>query len=347
MKMSTNLFKVLLLGATLGFAATQAASAQSWDEITAAAEKEGTVVFYHNILATGVEPVIQAFNADYPNINVEQIRLGSEAVTERFGTEFLAGRNLADVVMTNPDDDTAAGMKNGWALKWVPPEFADNFDPQYNDGDLNFTIQHSRQILIWNKTLVSDADAPKDWQDMLDPKFKGKVGMSPPWRSTAILQFVGFIQDKVGIKDFAEKLRENDVQFFDGSGGVVQAILRGDIALAEMSDLPIDGMISDGAPIGFIYPASGTTTAGKIVFAAAKAPHPNASKVLLNWLLSDKGQRALVTNNGMSVTRKGMPALANLPNTGDIPNAISGETLLTEERATEIVGQWRKVFGVQ
>jgi iron(III) transport system substrate-binding protein len=321
------------------------AQAQSWDEVVAAAKKEGRITFYNNLQPNGIEPLLSKFREAYPDIQPEQIRLGSNPLIERFQTEFNAGRNIADVLITFPDERIKEGMKAGWMTKWTPPELT-NFPAEINEDNMVFTLQYAREAIIWNKSKVRPADAPKEWTDLFDPKWKGKVGMNPPWRSVSIQQIVAFWEDK-GIKDSAKKMKDNDVRFFEGSGGIIQAVLRGDVSVAELTDLPLNPLLDDGAPIGFVYPASGTTLSANKAFVAAKAPHPNAAKVFMNWLMTKEGQEALQQYCGLSVTRKGAPPLSKLPATSQISNVVDGEKILTPERQAAITNEWRTVFGVQ
>jgi iron(III) transport system substrate-binding protein len=322
-----------------------AAIAQSWNEVVAAAKKEGRVVFYNNLQPNGIEPLLSKFREAHPEIQTEQIRLGSNPLIERFQTEFNAGRHLADVLITFPDERIDAGMKAGWMAEWTPPELP-NFPADINAENKLFTLQHAREAIIWNKTRVRPADAPKEWTDLFDPKWKGKVGMNPPWRSVSIQQIVAFWEDK-GIEKPAEKMKANDARFFEGSGGIIQAVVRGDVLVAELTDLPLNPLLEDGAPIGFVYPASGTTLSANKAFVAAKAPHPNAGKVFLNWLMTESGQTALQQYAGLSVTRKGIPPLTKLPATSQLANVVDGEKILTPERQAKIVNEWRTVFGIQ
>jgi iron(III) transport system substrate-binding protein len=328
-----------------GVLASLPASAQTWDETVAAAKKEGKVVFYNNLQPNGIEPLLAKFRAAVPGIQPEQIRLGSNPLIERFQTEFNAGRHLADVFITFPDERIVEGVKAGWMAEWTPPELS-NFPPAINEGNKLFTLQYAREAIIWNKTLVKPADEPKEWTDLFDPKWKGKVGMNPPWRSVSIQQVVAFWEDK-GIASPAEKLKANEVRFFEGSGGIIQAVVRGDVRIAELTDLPLNPLLEDGAPVGFVYPASGTTLSANKAFVAAKAPHPNAARVFMNWLMTKEGQEALQQYCGLSVTRNGAPPLSKLPATSQLTNVVDGEKILTTARQAKIVNEWRTVFGVR
>ena len=336
---------ILAGGSALALSAAVApARAQAGLDVEAA-RREGKVVVYNNWQPNGIEPLLQKFREANPGIQTEQIRLGSNPLIERFQTEFAAGRHMCDVLVTFPDERIEAGMRNGWMTKWNPPEIG-NFAPEYNEGDMVFTLQHSRECIIWNKNLVRPAEAPKDWIDLFDPKWKGKVGMNPPWRSVSIQQIVAFWED-IGIKDSAERLKANEVRFFEGSGGIIQAVTRGDVRIAELTDLPLNPLLEDGAPIGFLYPPSGTTISANKAFVAAKAPHPNAGKVFLNWLMTAQGQVHLQTLCGLPVTRKGAPPLTKLPATSELKNVIDGEKILTPQRQAAIVERWRTVFGIR
>jgi iron(III) transport system substrate-binding protein len=330
-------------GAALGLAGPAVAQISALD--LEAARKEGSVVVYNNWQPNGIEPLLQRFREAVPGIKTEQIRLGSNPLIERFQTEFVANRNLCDVLVTFPDERIDEGLKQGWMTQWTPPEIG-NFAPEYNNNNMLFTIQHARECIIWNKAQVRPADAPKEWADLFDPKWKGKVGMNPPWRSVSIQQICAFWED-IGIKDAPERLKANEVRFFEGSGGIIQAVVRGDVRVAELTDLPLNPLLDDGAPIGFVYPKSGTTLSANKGFVAAKAPHPNAGKVFLNWLMTAQGQAHLQTYCGLPVTRKGAPPLSKLPATAELSNVVDGEKILTPARQTAIVDKWRTTFGIR
>jgi iron(III) transport system substrate-binding protein len=333
------------LAATALTITTGVMAQENWDQVVAAAEKEGTVTLYSNLQPNGIEPLLQKFREAYPKIKTEQIRLGSSPLVERFSTEFSAGRHLADVMITYAEERVDEGMKNGWMLEWTPPE-AKNFAPELNHKNLAFTIQQAREAIIWNKNLVKPGEEPKDWKDLFDPKWKGKIGMNPPWRSISIQQIVAYWEDK-GLGDTAQKLKDMDVRFFEGSGGIIQAIIRGDIQVAELSDLPLNPLLADGAPVGFVYPDSGTTLSSNMTFVAKNAPHPNAGKVLVNWLMTEEGQKYLQEYCGLPVTRNGAPPLSHTPATAQLKNAVDGATILTPERSKKMVEHWRTVFGVK
>jgi iron(III) transport system substrate-binding protein len=325
----------------------QAPTAQQWAAVEAAAKQEGRVAVYNNLNPAGAELLANAFRKDHPEINIEMTRLGSAPLIQRFGTEFAADRAIADVMITFPDERVFDGMKNGWMMAWVPPELsAYPAGVNYKNQNMLFNIQTSREAIVWNTQKVKKKDEPKEWADLLDPKWKGKVGLNPPWRSVSIQGIVAY-WDKLGLGDTAAKFKANDVRFFEGSGGIMQAVIRGDVAVAEITDLPVNAAVEDGAPIGFVYPKSGTTLSQGYIFVAAKAPRPNAGKVFTNWIMTAKGQKLLQEFAGLSATRPGTPPLKHLPATASLSNTLDGLELTPPEVQKKIVDHWRSTFGVQ
>jgi iron(III) transport system substrate-binding protein len=316
------------LGATLALGAskpTAANAAEDWAEVQAAAKKEGTLSFYHNLRPQGVEQLLIEFRKANPGIQTEQIRLGSAPLIERFATEFSAGRNIADVMLTFPDDTMFTGVdKGGWAAEWTPPELS-AFKPVVNHGNKTFAVHTSRNVIIYNKQRVKPADAPKEWTDLWDPKWKGKIG----------------------IPDAAQKLKANDVRFFEGSAGVFQAVLRGDVLLATLADLPLEPGLEDGAPIGFVYPKSGTAINDGYVMVSARAPHPNVGKVFVNWLMSAPGQAVLQETGGLPVTRPGVAPLKFIPPTSELSNTVDSLTIVNGPEQAKTIEVWRETFGIR
>jgi iron(III) transport system substrate-binding protein len=338
-----------LAALTLALLATLVAAptlfAQSWKEIEAAARKEGAVVLYHNFQPASAEQIITAFNADYPEITVGEVRLASGAFYPRFAAEYAGGKSEADACSASWDERLHAWAKQGWMAQWQPPEAAE-LPEDSRFGNHMWGIQAVREMIIYNTQKVSAGDAPKDWPDLFDAKWKGRIGMNAPWRSTGPQTALAFLEKKLGIKDSAERMKALDVRFFNGSAGVIQATVRGDIAVALLTDLPLNAALADGVPLKGVYPASGVPYLPIVTFVPAKTAHPNAGRVVVNWLMSEKGQTAIQELSGAPGTRRGLKAPEHVPSNSQI-SAVDGGSLLDGETQKRIVDHWRSVFQVQ
>jgi len=334
------------IAATLLATSTFAQTDTAWKSVEDAAKKEGTVSLYHNLRPSGIEKLLSEFRKAYPGIKTEHMRLGSAPLIERFSTEFTAGRNLADVVITFPDETMLKGVDTGgWALQWTPPELA-AFKPEINRGNKIFAVHTSRNVIIWNKQRVKPADAPKEWADLWDPKWKGKVAMDPPWRSIAVQGLIAHWSN-IGLSDSAQKLKANDVRFFEGSAGVFQAVLRGDALVGTLADLPLEPGLVDGAPIGFVYPKSGTAINDGFVMVPAKAPHLNAGKLFANWIMSASGQTVLQEIGGLPATRPGITPPKFVPATSSLSNVVDSLVISSTAQQAKSINTWREVFGIR
>jgi len=317
----------------------------TWKEIEAAARKEGAVVLYHNFQPASAERIVAAFNADYPEITVGEVRLPSGAFYPRFATEYAGGKSEADACSASWDERLHAWAKQGWMAEWLPPEAA-ALPEDSRFGNQMWGIQAVREMIIYNTSKVSAAEAPKDWPDLLDAKWKGRVGMNPPWRSTGPQTALAFLESKFGIKDAAERMKALDVRFFNGSAGVIQAVVRGDVSVALLTDLPLNAALADGVPLKGVYPPSGVPYLPIVTFVPAKTAHPNAGRVIVNWLMSEKGQIAIQELSGAPGTRRGLKAPEFVPSNSQIP-AVAGAAILDGATQKRIVDHWRSVFQVQ
>lgn len=319
------------------------ADTATWADIEAKARQEGAVTIYHNFFPSGAPGIVNAFTQKYPDIAVREVRLPSARYYQRFSAEYTAGKVLADVSVNALDDTMLDWKKNNWIARWQPPE-GDSIPASMWYDDQFWGVQVIRQIFIYNSRLIQRAAAPFEWADLFDPKWKGRIGLDEPWRSVGPLQCMKLLENNLHI-DSAEKFKAQDARFFTGAAGVLQAVIRGDVAIGQMADLALTQALEDGAPVRAVYPISGVTYVTNAVCVSQDAPHPNAGRVLANWLMSLPGQVALQKFSGSPGVRADLPAHEFLPPNRDI-NAIDGRKLLSRADADKLIADWRRVFGV-
>ena len=166
-----------------------AAPARAADAKTiAAAKKEGEVVWYTTLIVKQVvRPMVAAFEKKYPGIRVRYTRANATTTAVKIMNEARAGKVAADVfdgTSTEPPLEKA-----GLVAKWVPSE-AKNYPPEYKDKD-GYWVAGNLYFLTpgYNTNLVKKADAPKTLDDLLDPKWKGKM----VWNASSTSSGPGFI----------------------------------------------------------------------------------------------------------------------------------------------------------
>jgi iron(III) transport system substrate-binding protein len=147
----------------------------------------------------------------------------------------------------------------------------------------------------YNTNLMKDAALPKDWSDLLKPAYKGAFAMNNPSISGPTYTTVlGLMQLQGGIpqgEDFFTKLKANGLNVFDSNGPTLTNLSKGIVKFALAQDSAILDKINKKEPIQIIYPASGVTTLSSNTSIDAKAPHMEAAKMFVDYILSVEGQK--------------------------------------------------------
>jgi iron(III) transport system substrate-binding protein len=169
-------------------------------------------------------------------------------------------------------------------------------------------------IPIYNTDSLGKQDAPKTWQDLLDPKWKGKLATSPiTIGGTAWVKY-DFMQEKFG-RDYLVKFAAQQPKLLPAYNQVVLAVARGEQLVGVVSALneyPL--RVGQGAPIAPVYPPEGSPYTNYPMILLANSPHPHAAELFANWYLSKEGQSALVKQRGAYSVRVDVaPADGNPP----------------------------------
>ena len=167
-----------------------AASAGAQDARVDAAKKEGKVVWYTSLALTSAEKVAKLFEAAYPGIKVEVHRTGSQRILQRVMQELGAGIKTADVVHTS-DAGHFVLLKSKQLLARHTPAGVEKFPAGFKDRDgYYYGLRATVNAIAYNTRVVTAADAPRTWKDLLDPRWKGKLVTAHPGYSGVIATHV-------------------------------------------------------------------------------------------------------------------------------------------------------------
>jgi len=184
-------------------------------KIIEAAKKEGRIVLYGTMQSDIFEQLQKAFQKK-TGITIDYWRTSATKVMERVLSETRAGKSLFDLVMST-EDTTRIMLKEGILAKYDSPmnkDFPkDAIDPQLGPRARNHIVG-----IVYNKSMIKAADAPKSLEDIVKPHYRGKLvvakagefvnrkGVYPPVPDADKIQFVEM--DDLGEKIYAEKRRE-------------------------------------------------------------------------------------------------------------------------------------------
>jgi len=310
MKISICLFIFALLMGSASFASAKneevLARARSLsgrareDFLAAGAKREGEVADYTTTNQQMSGPLVALFEKKYPFIRVKLGRIGGSKIIQRVETEARAGLHAVDVVGTG-ELGIVGLVDRGVMEKYFSP-MREYLREGFADKEGFWTAQHATLLFsAYNKKLVKAEEAPKSWEDFLDPKWKGKLSLD-----TEAYEWMGFLLAYMGEErafQYFERLTRQDVKFLRGRSLQLQLLAAGEfpITMVSNANLVLD-LKKAGAPIEPIR-ISPVFLRPSLLFLAANAPHPHAAMLYLDFLLSRAGQN-LMAKSGRLPGRK-------------------------------------------
>lgn len=273
-------------------------------DIIEAAKKEGEMNWYGGGSSEIDENINRGFMKKYPFIQAKKFRIQSQRLLVRFEAESRAGKHTADIVRTT-DWYIDIFKKKNLLLKYDSPE-RKQIPDEFKDKDGFYTsLYMAVHALAYNPKLVTKNDLPRSYDDLLAPKWKGKLGME----DAAYVWFVNVLKikgEKQGI-EYMRRLAKQDVSLRSGTSLLANLVAAGELPLAiDLYAYDVERTKKAGAPLDWVpfEPTIVHTIAGGI---NRNAPHPNASKLFMDFLLSEEGQRIYLAES-MQPTRRGFAA---------------------------------------
>jgi ABC-type Fe3+ transport system substrate-binding protein len=279
-----------LIAAALGLAALAPALtpalAQSVADLAKAAEKKPPVTWYESSPSEQIDKVLAAFNKKYPGVKVRHTRLvGGNELAVR-GVQEMQARGYTGDLLTGGADHISQLNGRGylesinWAQIGVPKAYSPN--------PFMTATTASIYVVLWNSRKVSDAEAPKTWEDVLNPKWTNRMGS---WVRAASFAQLAATQGPDTAKKQLERFIKLKPMLFKSTFPLAQAVASGEVDVAigfYHSTLP---PINAGAPVKMraldVVPMH-------IIYSGVSKNARNAegAKVLLSWLASDEGALA-------------------------------------------------------
>lgn len=272
------------------------------DALVKAAKAEGTVTMYVGYTENIGKRTVDAFNAKY-GMNAQFVRMDAVPLLQRYSSEAQAGNIAADLIINAGGSDRFAeqGVKNGWmepiAEAGIPVIRSREFPAQFNRGR-TAVVQIVPWILAYHTEKVKGADVPRDWADLLKPKWKGQILVFDPSISDAYLDFWAALMDKLG-PSFFSRLRAN-IRVSSVPQQAMQALGAGEGAfLVPVVIGQVQGVKAKGAPVDTVTMDLTSGVVMQIMLTArAKAKHPNAARLFANYILSPEGNKVVNSDPG-------------------------------------------------
>jgi len=297
------------------------------ERLAALAKKEGELSIYH--VYPNLPVILDAFSKKY-GIKVKAWRSSSETVLQRFATEARGGRFDADILQNNAPENEA-GHREGLLQAVASPRLKDLM-PQASPAHREWVgITIDVFVAAYNTDKVKKDELPKSYQDLLDPKWKGRLGIEiddQGWYG----QLRRVMGEKQTDKLFADIVATNGVSVRKGHSLLANLVASGEVplGLTVYSWIP-EQLKQKGAPIE-VLPIAPVVAQFSTISMAKRAPHPYAALLFYDFILGE-GQQLLAN-------QKYVPTSTKI----DTPIAKLDLKFIDPGMALDMQDQWTKVY---
>jgi iron(III) transport system substrate-binding protein len=282
------------------------------EKLIAGAKQEGQLTVYTSAQTDDLGPVVQAFEKKY-GIKASIWRAGSEVVLNRALQESRAGRHTVDVVETNGPE--LEGLARERVLqKVVSPHHADLIAPairphgQWVGTRLNVFVQ------AYNTKMVKKEELPKTWEDLADPRWKGRLGIEAE-DSDWLAGIFGELGEERAEQAFRQIVKQNGVSVRKGHTLLTQLVASGEVPLAlTVYNYKAEQLRAEGAPLDW-FTIGNAIARPNGVGVAVNAPHPHAALLFYDFEISEEGQRVIAEREFVPTSKKVDTPLNKMPMT--------------------------------
>ena len=265
------------------------------------AKSEGEAVFYANMDVSAMKPLTDGFMNRYPGTKAASVHFSGAAIITRLDSEARAGKPLSDVVLSG-QLGVLGLIEKKIAARYRSPE-REFFRDGFKDKDGLWTAYMTNvMVSAYNTWQVSKDEAPRTVEDLLKPRWKGKLTMdsqSYVWFGT-MMQYLG---EESGLR-FMKRLNEQNISYQRGRRLMTQLVAAGEFDMAVETNLnSVLTLSKQGAPLSFA-PIQPYFLSPSLVFMSANAPHPYTAALFIDYLLSEEGQKIVVKTNRMPANSK-------------------------------------------
>jgi len=254
--------------------------------LEAGAKKEGKLTFYTTgILKQAVSPVVNAFEKKYPYIKVEIWRASAGPLISKIVEEFKSGKHVVDameVTQTNIQIAREVGIIQNFSSPNFSQMDEESIMPAPDGGAFAVAFRTTGIGLGYNTKILNSEQVPKTYQDLLDPKWKGKMAIC---NDTGV-NWAGCIYHTIG-EEFLKKLAQQDFVVHMVSGqALLDMIINGEYALSPtIYDSHVYGSRKLGAPVAWVPLEPVRVSIGQIAL-AKHSPNPHAALLFADFELS-------------------------------------------------------------
>ena len=276
-------------------------------QLIQAAKKEGEVVVFGSLENDVAAAINNCFEAKY-GIKPKYFRGSSTVIIDRITTEHRTGKISSDVVYTTAEPMKFINREKGLLSRYESPS-AKNYDKKLLD---DFFGPNYRSVIIgfvYNKSMIKPEDAPKSYDDFVNPKWKGKIAMGNPTLHDTTIDFLASLPLVFGSQpkadDWIKRLAALEPLLLDSMVPVGERIASGEVPLGIAYPKYVEVWGRKGAPLDYVKGLPIYLGDGNYIGLTAKAPNPNAAKLFIDYFLGAESSE-IMAKVGEFVNRQGV-----------------------------------------
>ena len=348
MNITRKLYVLTACAAFIGGTAMSACADEA--SVIEGAKREAKLVIYTGVERAAAQVLVNAFKSKYPFIAAETVRASSSKLATRLDAEIEANRVGGDVIEFSLLYLTTSLQRRGELLQYDSPEHA-TYPREYSAPGYWAASGVSNIIILVNTRKVDEANIPQSWWDLAKPFWKDKLTIDNLEVSgTGYNWLTAIVNDASLGWRFIEALGKNRPGIERGHAGMAQKVAAGEYAgAAEMSDFHLKNLRDAAAavPLRGVWPSEGVPSEPWTSAILKRAPHPNAARLFLDFLLSREGQSLYVQTMGWVSAR---PDVAP-PEFREMPQGVKTlESNLSPDEALQVreqyVARWKQLWGL-
>ena len=337
--------KAMLIAAALLLSLGIGAARADEKALYEAAKKEGSLTWYISHYSGELaQEVARAFTEKYPGVTVNVVRTTAQVAFQRLSQDLNAGVANCDV-FGSTDIGHYIGLEKKNVFATYKPENAAKLSEafkRFTKEGLWYPTAAGLIMITYNSKELKEADVPKNWPDLLDPKWKGKIAVGHPGFSGYVGTWVVQMRKLYGW-DFFKKLEKNKPHIGRSINDTVTMLNSAERVVAAGPDQTTLESAARGNPVAITYPTDGSILMVSPSAIMKNAPRPNAAKLFVEFLLGPEYSRVLVKN-------RGIPMRSDV----DPPQGLKRLDEIKVVRPTdqeivagipEVIEDWRDVFG--
>jgi iron(III) transport system substrate-binding protein len=311
------------------------------------AEAEGAFTLYSTDPEAGQVKLLAPFNKMFPKIKTTYVRLQAGALYAKILSERQAKSFLADVIQLSDMGMILDFQRRKGFRQYISPEMSAYKASTKSQPEGFWTWGAVIMAgIAYNPKVVSEAEAPKKWEDLLDPKWKDSINVKVS--NSGLQHGVWYTLKPILGEDYFKKFAGQQPRAFDSYVQQYGRLVDGQDKI--IMGAQYSGYIefkAKGAPLAFVFPQTGVPAVPETYGIVSDGPHPNAAELFMDWFLSPLGQKALSEALLLHSPREDMPAPGGGVALKDMKLLVPADWDAFEKDRPSFAKEWNRIVGAR